>query len=212
MFTGIIQEIGAVRSLGRRGGYQVIEISYDESRGALREGDSMAVNGVCLTAVSLGKNYFSADLSGETQRATTLGRLRIGDPVNLERPLTASDPLGGHFVLGHVDGVGRITRYRPQPEGLTVTIAVPGSVMELVVEKGSVTVDGISLTVGPAGKGEFSVFVIPETQKKTTIGKQRQGGLVNVEADYLARLVRKFLGRSGGAGGSRSLAPWAAEE
>ena len=210
MFTGIIQEIGRVRKMGRKGGFLVLETAYDEDRGKLRKGDSMAVNGVCLTATTLGSGTFTADLSGETQKATTLDGLRPGDPVNLERALAASDPMGGHFVLGHVDAVGQVKRVVKTGAGLNINISAPDAVMSLVVEKGSVTVDGISLTVGPVAPGEFSVFIIPETEKSTTIGTLKAGSRVNLEADYLARLVRKFLGKAGG--GVRNPTPWAAEE
>jgi riboflavin synthase len=212
MFTGIIQEIGAVRRATRRGGYLVLSVTYDEKRGKLRKGDSMAVNGVCLTATELGRGLFSADLSGETQRATTLGKLRPGDRVNLERALTASEPMGGHFVLGHVDGVGRISRYLSSRDGLTVTIQAPAGIMDYVVEKGSITVDGVSLTVGPAGDREFSTFIIPETRESTTIGTMREGSPVNLEADYIARLVKKFVGSGGRRAGARPVTAWASED
>lgn len=212
MFTGIIQEIGTIRKATRRGGYLVLDVAYDEKSNALRKGDSMAVNGVCLTATRLGNGFFSADLSGETQRVTTMGRLKVGDRVNLERALSASGPMGGHFVLGHVDGVGRISRYLSRPDGLTVTIQAPAEVMGLVVEKGSITVDGISLTVGPTGEREFSTFIIPETREHTTIGNLREGSPVNLEADYIARLVKKFVAPGGGRTGNKPSTPWASEE
>ena len=194
MFTGLIQEVGSVRRIARRGGYRLLEFSYDESRGELRPGGSMAVNGVCLTASSLAKGIFGADLSAETQRISTLGSLRQGDPVNLERPVTATDPLGGHVVLGHVDGIGRIRKVVPSSGGMIITIQAPADVMDLLVAKGSVAVDGVSLTVGALARETFDVFLIPETQARTTLSDKRVGAVVNLESDYLAKLVKKFVG------------------
>jgi riboflavin synthase len=194
MFTGLIQEVGAVRRIARRGGYRLLEVSYDESRGVLRPGDSMAVDGVCLTASSLGKCLFGADLSAETQRLSTLGSLKQGDPVNLERPVTVTDPLGGHVVLGHVDGIGRIRKVVPSSGGKIITIKAPADVMDLLVAKGSVAVDGVSLTVGALARETFDVFLIPETQTRTTLSGKRVGAAVNLESDYLAKLVKKFVG------------------
>ncbi len=211
MFTGIIQEIGTVRKTGRRGGYLRLEVTYREGGGLLRTGDSMAVNGVCLTASRTGGGTFSADLSAETQRLTTLGGLRAGDRVNLERPVTASDPLGGHIVLGHVDGVGTFRRVTPTSGGLNILIQAPAVVRELLVEKGSVAVDGVSLTVGKLDRGGFEIFLIPETQGRTTLASKKAGASVNLEADYLAKLVRKFL-TSGRRGGDRPSFPNGAEE
>jgi len=203
VFTGLIQEIGTVLGAARRGGYLRLRVGYDPIRGALREGDSMAVNGACLTAAALDARSFTADLSGETQRLTTLGALRVGTPVNLERPVSASDPLGGHVVLGHVDGVGRVRRVRPGPAGLELFIEAPAAVLDLLVPKGSVAVDGVSLTAGAVERGGFGLHIIPETVARTTLGGKRVGDEVNLEADYLAKLVRKFLDRTPGAGTGR---------
>jgi riboflavin synthase len=195
VFTGLIQEIGAVLGTERRGGYLRLRVGYDPKRGALRAGDSMAVNGVCLTAAGLGEGWFAADLSAETQRATTLGALRAGADVNLERPVSASDPLGGHVVLGHVDGVGRIKRVQPGAAGLELLVAAPPEVLGLVVPKGSIAVDGVSLTAGALERDGFRILLIPETVSRTTLGKRRVGEAVNLEADYLAKLVKRFLER-----------------
>ena len=140
MFTGLIQEIGAVLGSERRGGFLRLRVGYDPGRGALRPGDSMAVNGVCLTATELAERSFTADLSAETQKCTTLGGMRTGAKVNLERPVTASDPLGGHVVLGHVDAVGRIRRVRPTAAALELLVAAPAEIMEMLVSKGSIAV------------------------------------------------------------------------
>jgi len=195
VFTGLIQEIGAVLGAERRGGFLRLRVGYDPARGQLRPGDSMAVNGVCLTATVLSERSFTADLSAETQKSTTLGSLRTGAPVNLERPVTASDPLGGHVVLGHVDVVGRIRRVRPTSAGLELLVAAPEKIMELLVPKGSIAVDGVSLTAGVLERDGFWLYLIPETVGRTTLGARRVGDEVNLEADYLAKLVKRFLER-----------------
>lgn len=195
MFTGLIQELGVVLGAERRGGFLRLRVGYDPARGALRPGDSMAVNGVCLTAAELAARSFTADLSGETQKRTTLGALRAGAQVNLERPVTASDPLGGHVVLGHVDAVGRIRRVRPGSAALELLVQAPAQLMEYLVPKGSVAVDGVSLTVGASERDAFWLALIPETVGRTTLGSRQAGDEVNLEADYLAKLVRKFMER-----------------
>ncbi|HEY6000960.1 MAG TPA: riboflavin synthase [bacterium] len=204
MFTGLIQEIGTVLGAERRAGFLRLRVGYDPARGALRPGDSMAVNGVCLTAAALAEGSFTADLSGETQRRTTLGGLRAGAKVNLERPVSASDPLGGHVVLGHVDAVGRIRRVRPGSAGHELLVAAPAEIMALLVPKGSVAVDGVSLTAGALERDGFWLYLIPETLARTTLGGRKVGDEVNLEADYLAKLVKRFVDRMpAGAAGAR---------
>jgi riboflavin synthase len=195
VFTGLIQEIGAVLGSERRGGFLRLRVGYDPGRGALRPGDSMAVNGVCLTAAALAERSFTADLSAETQRRTTLGSLRAGAKVNLERPVTASDPLGGHVVLGHVDAIGRIRRVRPGAAAHELRVAAPPEIMALLVPKGSVAVDGVSLTAGELERDGFWLYLIPETLARTTLGTRAVGDEVNLEADYLAKLVKRFVER-----------------
>ena len=194
MFTGLIQEIGTVRGNLASGGYGRLEVGYASLKGALREGDSMAVNGVCLTATTVGDGVFTADVSESTGRSSTVGQLKPGSRVNLERPVTPSDPLGGHIVLGHVDCVGTIRRVAERPGGFHILIGVPAGAADLLVEKGSVAVDGISLTVGAVSKDSFDIFIIPETRERTTLHGARPGKKVNIEVDYLAKLVRKFVG------------------
>jgi riboflavin synthase len=209
MFTGIIQELGVVRSYLLRGGFGRLEVGYAEEMGVLKPGDSMAVNGVCLTATAVGPGIFSADVSEATRRNSTAGELRAGERVNLERPVTPMQPLGGHIVLGHVDCVGSVRRVVQRTGGVNVTVAVPAQVRDFFVDKGSVAVDGVSLTVGGVGSESFDIFLIPETRERTTLGAARAGMRVNVEVDYLAKLVRKFVGgrqvspdRLSGLGGS----------
>lgn len=211
MFTGLIQEIGTVLGAERRGGYLVLRVGYDPARGTLRAGDSMAVNGVCLTATRLGERWFAADLSGETQRRTTLGGLRAGSRVNLERPVSASDPLGGHVVLGHVDAVGRIRRLRPSAAALEILVQAPPEVLGLLVPKGSIAVDGVSLTAGAIERDGFWIYLIPETVGRTTLGSRSVGEEVNLEADYLAKLVKRFVERLPAAFGRAPAAPRHAE-
>ena len=193
MFTGLIQEIGTVRGNLPSGGYGRLEVAYSTAKGALREGDSMAVNGVCLTATTVGDGIFTADVSDATKRSSTVGELKRGSKVNLERPVTPSDPLGGHIVLGHVDCVGTIRRVAERPGGFQLLIGVPTGAADLLVDKGSVAVDGISLTVGAVSKESFDIFIIPETRERTTLHGARPGTRVNIEVDYLAKLVRKFV-------------------
>jgi len=195
VFTGLIQEIGTVLGSERRAGFLRLRVSYDPARGLLRHGDSMAVNGVCLTAAELGERSFTADLSGETQRLTTLGALRPGARVNLERPVTASDPLGGHVVLGHVDAVGSVRRVRQGGAGLELLVQAPPEIMRLLVPKGSIAVDGVSLTVAALERGAFQLYLIPETVARTTLGSRTVGEQVNLESDYLAKLVMRFMER-----------------
>ena len=195
MFTGLIQEMGKVARVDHHGGYRRLWIGFDPDRGRLLLGGSIAVNGVCLTATALEGRTFCADLSGETQRCTTLGELQIGAAVNLERPVTASDPLGGHIVLGHIDAVGQIRRVRRGNAGLELFIQAPSQIMDYLVPKGSVAVDGVSLTVGLLERKGFGVFLIPETAARTTLGAKGGAGAVNLEADYLAKLMKQFLER-----------------
>ena len=207
MFTGLIQEIGAVLGTERRGGFLRLRVGYDPGRGALRPGDSMAVNGACLTATALAERSFSADLSAETQKCTTLGGLRSGAKVNLERPVTASDPLGGHVVLGHVDAVGRVRRVRPTAAGHELLVAAPSEIMDLLVPKGSIAVDGVSLTAGVLERDGFWLYLIPETVVRTTLGTRKVGDEVNLEADYLAKLVKRFLERQPAGAARAASAP-----
>jgi riboflavin synthase len=194
MFTGIIEELCVVQSLtgGPDGARLVIRA------GALLDGacvgESIAANGVCLTIVALQDAAFAADLSVETLRRTTLGGLRAGDPVNLERPLRLDQRLGGHIVQGHVDGVGTITATRPEGEGVWMEIAPPPELTSYLAEKGSVAVDGVSLTVATmAHAARFAVALIPHTLAITTLGRRRAGDQVNIEVDILSKYVERLL-------------------
>ena len=200
MFTGIVEELGAVRAIVPNEGGARLELACTEVIGDARIGDSIAVNGCCLTVVELGDGWWAADAQIETLDRTTLGALAPGDPVNLERPMRLGDRLGGHLVLGHVDGVGEVTAVEPLADGSTrVTVRAPAALARYLVEKGSVTVDGASLTITtvrdlPAAAGaEFGVALIPHTLAVTTLGVRRPGDRVNLEADMIAKHVERLL-------------------
>jgi riboflavin synthase len=194
MFTGIVEEVGRVRSITPNAGGVRIEIACRDVITDAAIGESIAVNGCCLTVVEVGDGWWVADVQIETVERTTLGSLAPGDPVNLERPLRLGDRLGGHLVLGHVDGVGEIIATEPQPDGSTrVTVRAPDSLARYLVEKGSVAVDGTSLTITAIDGSEFGVALIPHTLAVTTLGTRRPGDRVNLEADVLAKHVERLL-------------------
>jgi len=184
VFTGIVEELGAVASLdGSRLRLSATGVLQDVSMGA-----SIAVNGCCLTVVAWGEDWWEADVSDETFTRTSLGSLRQGDAVNLERPLRLSDRLGGHLVQGHVDAVGRVVAPAPELE-----VAVPDVLMRYIVEKGSITVDGVSLTVVEVLDGGLTVSVIPHTCEATTLGGRVAGDAVNLEVDVMAKYAERLL-------------------
>jgi riboflavin synthase len=188
VFTGLIQSTGEVVALD--GGRLRIDAAVE-----LAEGDSVAVNGVCLTATSVSDTGFQADVMEETLRRSSLGSLGRGDPVNLELPLRAGDPLGGHVVQGHVDGVGSVESASDEGFACVVRIAAPPELMRYVVEKGSIAVDGVSLTVAEVDDEGFSVSLIPETLERTTLGAAAPGRPVNLEVDVLAKYVEKLVAK-----------------
>jgi riboflavin synthase len=185
MFTGIVEERGRVRSL--EGGRLVVDCRTVGDDTAV--GESVAVNGVCLTVVGAAPGELLFDLAPETLSRTTLSRLRPGDPVNLERPLTLATRLGGHLVQGHVDGVGTVRTIAGNGQGARLRIALPERLRPYVVEKGSVAVDGVSLTVAAADEEAFEVALVPHTLEVTTLGDRRPGDEVNLETDVLAKYV-----------------------
>lgn len=189
MFTGIIEEIGVI---ARRSGAE-LHIHAETVLKDLREGDSVAVNGVCLTVAGFTAQGFAVQVSPETFSRTTLGGLKPGDGVNLERALRPMDRIGGHFVLGHVDGVGQVESVTDQGEFSLWRFRAPASLARYLIPKGSVAVDGISLTVVDPERERFSVAVIPVTLRKTVLGMRRPGDLVNIEADVLGKHVHHFL-------------------
>lgn len=196
MFTGIIEHLGKVASLtaSRDGGRLAIDLAAaPEIAKEMKQGDSIAVNGCCLTVVEHDKKHFSADLSGETLRRTSLGEKKPGDPVNLERPLTAGARLGGHFVQGHVDGVGRVTSLTPEGENWWLSIEVPENLRRYIAEKGSISIEGISLTVARWHDGIASIAIIPFTYQHTNVHALSAGDPVNLEVDILAKYVESLL-------------------
>jgi riboflavin synthase len=191
MFTGIVEELGVVRAVGPTR----LEIACHAVANDAQIGASIAVNGVCLTVVDRSDDGLGFDLSEETLRRTSFARLRSGDGVNLERPLTLASRLGGHLVQGHVDAVATVAGIDRTPDGgAWLTVRVPPELGRYLVEKGSVTVDGISLTVAAMGDDTFSVALIPHTLEVTTLGSAEVGHPVNLEVDVIARYVESLLG------------------
>lgn len=195
MFTGIIEAVGEVEALARTPGHGWrLRVRLPQGSGwELGEGESVAVNGVCLTVVEPTRAQLRFDLSDETLGVTTLGDLGPDEPVNLERPLRLDARLGGHLVLGHVDGVGRVVAAEAEGEGRRLTIEVPASLRPLLIAKGSVAVDGVSLTVAGLGASSFSVALIPHTLAVTTLGRRGVGARVNLEMDVIGKYVRALI-------------------
>ncbi|GAA4254965.1 riboflavin synthase [Dactylosporangium darangshiense] len=196
MFTGIIEELGTVVAIDELGDSARLAIRGATVTSDAAHGDSISVNGVCLTVVDNEDGVFTADVMGETLKRSTLGALSSGAPVNLERAATVATRLGGHIVQGHVDGVGSILSREAGDQWETVTFALPEGLGRYVVEKGSITVDGISLTVASVTDDTFSVGLIPTTLKLTTLGAKGVGERVNLEVDIMAKYVEKLLGKA----------------
>jgi riboflavin synthase len=194
MFTGIVEELGTVAGLVDLGEAARIAVRGPLVTGDAAPGDSIAVNGVCLTVVDVEDGAFTADVMQETLDRSALGRLAVGDPVNLERAATLATRLGGHLVQGHVDGVGEIRSRQPSPQWERVTVALPPGLGRYVVEKGSIAVDGVSLTVSSVTADEFEISLIPTTLKLTTLGSKGVGEPVNLEVDVVAKYVEKLVG------------------
>jgi riboflavin synthase len=194
MFTGIVEELGTVREVaGHR-----LTVGCRDVLGGTQVGSSIAVNGVCLTVVDRTASTLAFDVTDETLERSSLGRMRPGDGVNLERPVSLAARLGGHLVQGHVDVVGTVAAADPDGSGgLTLRIELPASVRRYVVEKGSLAVDGVSLTVASVHEDGVSIAVIPHTREVTTLGSVRPGDPVNVEADLLAKYVERLMERAG---------------
>ena len=194
MFTGLIEELGNVRNRVRRGAFQQLEIEAERVLDGLQVGDSVNIDGVCQTAVAIGESSFAVETVAETLARTTLGTLGIGQAVNIERPLRADQRLDGHLVLGHVDGIARI-RQRTERDGeQRFEIEPPPALARYIAAKGSVALDGISLTVAEVSGDAFTVAVIPHTFDNTTLSHRRAGDFVNLEVDVIARYVERLLG------------------
>ena len=191
MFTGIVEEVASVISISENG----MTVRAEKVMSDLKLGDSISVNGACLTVVSLSADEFAVDLSPETMRRTSLGDLTSGGTVNLERALSASDRMGGHIVQGHVDGTGRITSTKEDGDSIIFGVRAPKRLMPYIVEKGFIAVDGISLTVVKVGTSSFTLAVIPYTLRNTKLETLSVGARVNLEADILAKYVENLLKR-----------------
>jgi len=195
MFTGIITDLGRVRSVSPGGVTRIVlETAYDTA--AIAMGASIACNGACLSVVDKGPGWFAVDASAETLARTTIGSWRSGTPVNLERPLKLGDELGGHLVSGHVDGLAEITERRPDGDSLRFEIRVPAAFQRFIAPKGSVALDGVSLTVNEVEGEVFGVNIIPVTQRETSFGKLAPGERVNLEIDMLARYLARLMERT----------------
>lgn len=199
MFTGIIKGLGAITGLQAKGRGRDLTVDADCSLDQTEVGDSIAINGVCLTVVVIDKRRFKVDLSPETLAKTTFGRARIGDRVNIEHPLRLSDRIDGHLVSGHIDGTGSIKQKKRAGNATIVTVGAHASLSRYMISKGSVAVDGISLTINNCDQDSFDVSIIPHTAKLTTMGLKKTGDYVNIEVDMIGKYVERFI-----AGGSHS--------
>lgn len=195
MFTGIVEELGEIVAVENLGDASRFLVSGPVVTEGAKHGDSIAVNGVCLTVVDTEDGRFSADVMAETLNRSSLGALAVGSRVNLERPMALGGRLGGHLVQGHVDGTGTIVERKPSEHWEIVKVSLPAELSRYVVEKGSITVDGISLTVVDAGPDYFTVSLIPTTLDLTTLGVKQAGDPVNLEVDVLAKYVERLLGK-----------------
>ena len=193
MFTGIVEELGTVAALEDQGDAVRLTVQGPHVTSDVADGDSISVNGCCLTVVESADGSFTADVMQETLDKTSLGALEPGSRVNLERAVTPATRLGGHIVQGHVDGTGRILSRTPSEHWEVVEISLPDGLDRYLVDKGSITVDGISLTVVTAADGKFSVSLIPETLARTTLGLNQPGDVVNLEVDVIAKYVEKMV-------------------
>lgn len=193
MFTGIIEELGKVVAIEPQADAIRLTIQGPLVASDLHRGDSIAVSGTCLTAVEFDTNGFTADVMQETLNLTSLDGIKVGDPVNLERAMTAATRFGGHVVQGHVDGVGQVISREPSENWEWVRVQIPAELMKYVVLKGSITIDGISLTVNEVGEDFVGLSLIPETLRLTTLGSKQPGDKVNIEADVMAKHIERLL-------------------
>lgn len=193
MFTGIIESLGKVKSLQNVGGDIRLSIGTDLDMSDVHLGDSIATNGICLTVIAWGENWYAADVSRESLNRTTLGQWKVGQPVNVEKAMLPTTRFGGHIVSGHVDAVGEITLVREDARSLYFEVTVPVEIAKYLAEKGSITVDGISLTINHLRGNILSLNLIPHTAERTNIGTWQVGQKVNLEVDVLARYIERLL-------------------
>ncbi len=193
MFTGLIEEVGNIQNVRHGARSCILTIGCKKVLEGSQIGDSIAVNGVCLTVTSMGGNYYTADVMAETMNRSSLGQLRSGDSVNLERAMLANGRFGGHIVSGHIDGTGTVQSIEPDDNAIWYTIAARPSLLRYIVEKGSITIDGISLTVAYVDEYCFKVSIIPHTQQVTALHDRGVGDIVNLECDIIGKYVEKLL-------------------
>jgi riboflavin synthase len=196
MFTGIVVEMGTVQRIDPAGDITLLHISSEKVSAEAKIGDSISINGTCLTVTQIDGNVMKFDLSMETMKTTNLGQLKKGSMVNLEPALRPTDPLGGHIVTGHIDGVGKIRKKTDLGQSIEIEIEAPEEVLRYLVKKGSVAVDGISLTVVDVMQDSFKVVIIPHTAAVTTIGIKKTNDTVNIETDIIGKYVERFLSRA----------------
>ncbi len=193
MFTGIIEEIGELMAVQSGSDSMVLTIKAQAILEGVKVGDSIATNGVCLTVIELGKNLFKADVMHETMNRSALGSLKMGSKVNLERAMKSDGRFGGHMVAGHIDGTGQITDMHKDDNAIWYTIAAGQEILRYIIEKGSIAIDGISLTVAKVTQTDFSVSIIPHTLQQTTLAERKKGDIVNLENDMVGKYIEKFL-------------------
>jgi riboflavin synthase len=197
MFTGIIEGLGTLNAIQPSGQGARLSVISEVSLETTGIGDSIAVNGACLTAVTISGNRFDVDVSPETLQHTTLGSARVGDRVNIERALRLGDRLDGHLVSGHIDGTGVIRQKKPLGNAIVITISVPKALARYMIHKGSVAVDGVSLTINSLGPESFEVSIIPHTAGLTTVGFKQPGSPVNIETDMIGKYIERFITNPG---------------
>lgn len=193
MFTGIIEEVGTVQTIQNGGNSSFIKVKAEKILEDIHIGDSIAVNGVCLTVTNYSKEMFCADVMNETLRRSSLGSLKNGSPVNLERAMSANGRFGGHIVSGHIDGTGNISSVKNDGIAIWYTINTIPEIMDYIIEKGSIAIDGISLTVAKVSENDFSVSIIPHTAQQTILSYKKAGDIVNLENDIVGKYIKKFI-------------------
>ncbi len=193
MFTGIIEEVGTIQTIQNGGNSSFIKVKAEKILEDIHIGDSIAVNGVCLTVTNYSKEMFCADVMNETLRRSSLGSLKNGSPVNLERAMSANGRFGGHIVSGHIDGTGNISSVKNDGIAIWYTINTIPEIMDYIIEKGSIAIDGISLTVAKVSENDFSVSIIPHTAQQTILSYKKAGDVVNLENDIVGKYIKKFI-------------------
>lgn len=193
MFTGIVEEMGTIAGIQRGAKSAVLTIQAKKVFEDIHIGDSIACNGVCLTVTSFGKDTYTADVMNETLQRSSLGSLTIGSRVNLERAMPADGRFGGHIVSGHIDGTGTITKVEKDDNAIWYTISASGELMKYIVEKGSIAIDGISLTVARRSDGDFAISMIPHTAKETVLAQKKPGDIVNLENDIVGKYIEQLM-------------------